>query len=307
MNLPKEPANRQVRIFSTITPVPFIGMPQAQSIKLGGIAGQGVPLTLVWSAYGASTLRSNINIGVDFSQQPCVKLDQIRSVYIDNLGSDVPIYVNFPDLNYTIVAKPNSEGWYPAYTNSRQMNIIAEGFISGNIPSTQIIVSNLYEPPSVNVELEQSLALWRASPTISRTGGNNSNFGAPALGDQSVNYAGSITATGVLQNNLWGTPLSSGFVYLTGIEFLLQSISSTGAGFMQVLLQSTGIAGGLYVYFFDLPVISSPIIPVQILMRQGAKNIKLDATQTWQLNAAIVNGGIRAQYNLSMDYTINPN
>lgn len=296
-----------MRIFSTIVPTAYIGAPQAQPIKLGGIAGQGVPLSFAWLGYGASSLKPNINVQVDLSQQPCVKLDQVRSVYIDNLGSDIPIYINFPDLNYTIVAKPNSEGWYPAYTNARQLSVIAEGFLSGNIPQTQIIVSNIYIPPSVNVELEQSASLWRASPNINRTGGNTSNFGSPALGDQSVQYSGAVAVPGVLQNNLWGTPLTGGFIYLTAVEFLLQDISSSGNGFLQILLQSTGIAGGLYVYFFVLPAASSPIIPAQILMRQGAKNIKLDATQTWQLFASTVVGGIQAQYSLAMDYTVNPN
>lgn len=296
-----------MRSFSGITAVAYIGQPVAQSIKLAGIAGQGVALNINWLSYGGSTAKPDINVFVDLEQQACVRLDQIRSVYIDNLNSDIPIYVNFPDLGYTIVAKPNSEGWYPAYTNGRQLNIIAEGMLDGSIPQTLVIVSNIYIPPSVNIEVDQSIPLWRSSPTINRNAGNNTAFAAPALGDQSVQYSGVVLAPGVLQNNVWATPRPSGFIYLTAVEFNLQAITSTGNGVLQILLQSTGLAGGLYVFPFVLPVASSPVIPVQTLMRQMAKNIKLDATQTWQLFASIVAGGIQAQYSLAMDYTVNPN
>src|SRR5580704_7932466 len=96
----------------------YIGIPETQGIKLAGIKGVVIPLLFQWISYGASTAKPNINVLVNVNNQACIAMDQIRSVYIDNLGSDQPIYVNFPDTNYTIAAKPNSEGWYPAYTNA---------------------------------------------------------------------------------------------------------------------------------------------------------------------------------------------
>jgi hypothetical protein len=274
---------------------PYIGTPQAQPIKLGGIAGQAIPLLFQWVSYGAFS-NQNINVLVDVTQQPCVKLDQIRSVYIDNLGSDNPIYVNFPDTNYTVVAKPNSEGWYPAYTNARQCWVVGEGFLSTDIPQTYIILSNIILPPAVNVEIDQALNLNLASPTITRgTTIYNSKYGVPSLGDQ-FSYTGQCSLNTATIIPLWGTPYASGFVYLNSLALLcVDPFNAGGAAIANFLIESTGIAGTLLSFSVIGTTVNPPgVIPI---FQQSGMNVKLDATQTWRLRSFgpfISSGGVYA-------------
>jgi hypothetical protein len=258
---------------------------------------------LQWLSYGASTANQNINVLVDLKTQPCVRLDQIRSVYIDNLGSDNPVYVYFPDTACTVVAKPNSEGWYPAYTGDRKFWVIGEGFLTGHIPQTLVIVTNIAVSPAVNVELDQSTPLWKASASITR--GNtiyNSNLGVPALGDQTRQYFGAFNVPGVLANNVFDSPYSSGFIYLTTLDFSYLGMATGGQTI--VVLESTGIAGILYQFFWTMP---NTIIPnsIQKILQLEGLQIKLDATQTWRLRAASTN--ISMGYSATVSFTTNPN
>lgn len=281
-----------MRSFLGFGQVPYIGQPQAQSMKLAGIAGVGVPLLFQWISYGALS-KTNINVLVDISQQPCVKLDQIRSVYIDNLGSNNPIYVNFPDTNYTVVAKPNSEGWYPAYTNKRQCWVIGEGFLAGDLPQTWIILSNIFLAPSVNVEIDQAKNLELASPSISRgTTIYNSALGSPALGDQFFASAIMSVVTAGAVANMWNSPYASGFLYVTSLAInLLNAITAGSAGINgSIAIESSGAAGILiqpwyFVQGADFEV--SSVTGVQTILNLTDLQIKLDATQSWRVRVIV--------------------
>lgn len=292
-----------MRSFLGFGQVPYIGQPSAQAIKLGGIAGAAIPLLFQWLSYGASSSLPNINVLVDISQKVCAPVDQIRSIYIDNLGSDNPVYVYFPDTQYTLAAKPNSEGWYPVFTNARQMWVCGEGFLTGNIPQTGIIISNIPMPASVNTEIDNAVALWKASPSITRgLTIYNSAFGSPALGDQFFASAlldmGSLGATA----NLWNTPYASGFLYITDLQVV--ALNVTGApGTGAFVIESTGVAGILASVSMYAPVtVNQNNAPVF----QTRGQIKLDATQTWRLRVSTnVGNGSRIQSFAS--FTQNPN
>jgi hypothetical protein len=165
-----------MRDFAAYPVIPYIGQPQSYPIRLANISGQSVSLFLQWISYGALT-RPNINVRVDMRTKPCEKLTEIRSVYIDNLGSEIPLYVSFPDTVYVVVAKPNSAGWYPVYTASKVAIITGIGFSPQSIPQTIILFSNIAIQPGVNVELDTAVQLWRASPIITR--GNTTVAGKP--------------------------------------------------------------------------------------------------------------------------------
>jgi hypothetical protein len=279
-----------MRSFLGFGQVPYIGTPNAQPIKLGGIAAQTVPLLFQWISYGAGLARPNINVLVSLETQPCVKLDQIRSVYIDNLASDSPIYIYFPDVGYAITAKPNSEGWYPVYSNSKTFWVVGEGFTAANIPQTWILISNIFMPPSVNVELDNAVALWKASPIITR--GNtifNTNFGTPALGDQFFASPAISVAVGNTAG-LWNTPYASGFLYLTSLVINgVQLFSSGGNSTGTFVVESTGIAGTLFSELYCLTPNTPP--GVSPLLQLSGLQTKLDATQTWRIRTTSLSGG----------------
>lgn len=281
-----------MRSFTGFGQKSYIGQPYAVPIKLAGIATQCVPLLFQWISYGASTAVPNVNVLVNANNKPCSPLEQIRSIYIDNLGCDTPVYVNFPDTNTTIVAKPNSEGWYPAFTNQKVFSVIGEGFFTGDIGQTFIALCNVYIPPGVNNEIDTSVALWRGSPLITRgTSIYSSNYGIPALGDQ-------FFSSGLLNlfnlgttQNLWGTPKPSGFLYITGLSFYVADAYSGGPAptLGQCVIESTGIAGILAVPNYFAPVVggsyvgATPSPPIQMTGMQ----LKLDATQTWRVRVAV--------------------
>jgi hypothetical protein len=283
----------------------YIGQPYTQPIKLRGIAGISVPLLLPWLIYGAATSKPNVGVNVDLSTQNVAKaLQQIRSIYIDNMGSDTPMYVSFPDTGYQIVCKPNSAGWFPVYTNQFKFSISGLGFFTGDIPTTLVLVTNLDVPPAVDIELDQHINLWKASNTITR--GNtiyNTNFGAPALGDQTGQ--GSFTLLGANTSPAFNSPYTSGFIYLTQLTIVAVQCSNTVPIQGVIVLESTGISGVLYQIVFGVNAATiAASIPNDILLQQGGKNIKLDATQTWRFRnlVNIAAGSIFFSY----DYTVNP-
>lgn len=281
----------------------FIGTPGTLPAKLGGVGGTIIPLLFQWLAYGASTTTPNVNVLVDMDNADCRALDQIRSIYIDNLGSSVPVYVYFPDTNYTITAKPNSEGWYPAFTNSRKIWVIGEGFLTGSIPTTSIILSNFSQIPSVNSEIDQAVELRLASPLITRgTGIYNTNYGVPALGDQEFTLFSSNEPDGTT-HPLWGTPYPSGFLYLTGFQANVQCIDSSGVSGGRFVIESTGVAGILY----DINYTFYPVIQNFSPVNRNGMNLKLDATQSWRMRIIIGGANIINGIFLSSEFTTNPN
>lgn len=284
-----------MRLFLGFGQVPYIGAPFTTPIKLAGISGQTVPLLFNWISYGAATAKPNINVLVDIDNAVCKAIDQIRSIYIDNLGSQNPVYVYFPDTGYTCVAKANSEGWYPVYTNTKKLWVVGEGFLDGSIPTTFILLSNIALPASVNTELDQAVSLWKSSPLISRGSSiYNSSFGVPALGDQ-LTATGQMTLTFPTTIPLWNSPYSSGFLYIQQIQIVMQNVAhNISPAIGQFVLESTGVAGTLLNCFFVAPPTTN-VVYNQIYLDLKGMNLKLDATQIWQVRniTSVAQGNIQ--------------
>lgn len=294
------------RSFDNFGQIPYRGLPVLTPIKFRGIAGQAVALTFNWTALGAASATPNINVLINLETALISqKLDAIRSVYIDNMGSDVPIYVNCPDTSYAVVAKPNSAGWYPIYTNQMKLEIVGLGFIDNDIPVTRVLVTNLTIDPSIDDELTSAVALWRASRTISR--GNtiyNSDLGIPALGDQTVQPS---VALGSLNTTLIFPVQTSGFWYINSYYAYTTGINNNITKFLSVQWESTGVAGTLFVFPFtgvNATTFPNSLMPICVATQNGM-NLKLDATQTWQLRNTdtLLSGG----FFCIIAYTYNPN
>lgn len=128
----------------------YIGTPYGAPISLctpidPAIGPKTVPLTIDWSLYGASS-SNPVAVGVNLLQLGTSgkTLDRIRSVYIDNSFSPTPIYVFFPDTQFTVIAPPNSVVMAPVFVNdSQRMVIFANEFVDTEIPVTTIHVSNV--------------------------------------------------------------------------------------------------------------------------------------------------------------------
>lgn len=294
-----------MRNFGAFPAQNYIGTPFAFPVQLSaGLQSQVAPLLFNWLSYAAATAAPNQLVNVSLvGNNVAARMGTVQSVFIDNLGSNASIYVRCMDTNYTVAAQPNSCGWYPIFTNLLTFQIVGMGFVTGSIPTTLVMFSNLRIIPSVDLELATSVALWLASSSISRgTGIQNTNYGTPALGDQSINYMDILGAgfTGGL-HAIWNTPQANGFIYLTDINV---SIETKGAvGLLQWAILSTGAAGVLYEFTGPL---TSP--QYQSVLNFSGLNVKLDATQTWEI--FIINntyGANSVVLNHSFCWTQNPN
>lgn len=292
---------------------PYIGVPYTLPVSVRNSRFSGerkLPPTCAatiwqWAQYGASTVVPNVAGTINLQAQiPGVTLiDQIRSVRIDNLGNSAPVYVQFPDTLYTIVAPPNTVVWERAETAGLQAVVAGEGFTNANVGVTAVYFCNYEVPPFIDYQFPTAQQLWLASSTITRgTSIYNQNFGTPALGDQMASYNDAVTVNGVLENGIWGTPYASGFLYLTAID-MIYSNSNNAAALINVFVESTGSAGVL----FERTINSYAVNNLSSLVRLSGLNIKLDATQTWRIRVSGLTVGAVATLSSMFVFTTNPN
>ena len=101
-----------------------------------------ISVTIDWSDYGApATSAIGINVNLQLGNNQAQAIDSIRSVYIDNTFSDVPVYVFFPDSGFVAVAAPNSVTVQPVITSVQTALVYAEGF-TDVAPTTTVIFTN---------------------------------------------------------------------------------------------------------------------------------------------------------------------
>lgn len=280
---------------------PFLGSLNPQAITLGHLSGNSVPVFLDWSLYGGTGDQA---VSFDLSSAPFVKaLVAIKSVYIDNMGSSAAIYILFPDTGYTIVAQANSAGWFPVYTNQFKFFVFALGIDPTAIPKTKILIANLPIQASTDIELNQAISLWKASPVLARTGALNPQLGVPALGDQFTGAVLPLQTDGAAQT-LFGTPLASGnFIYITSVYFTIQAYQAPGSGPAQnrLFFESTGSAGIFFEEDIFLPQSQfAPLMPILSIQGQW----KLDASQTYRVRNQVLLGPGSGAWNANFSYTI---
>jgi len=178
--------------------VPYQGTPFAIPMQVAhGVGALCVPLSFNWLVYGASSQNQNIVVDVNLGGNTVrAPLDLIRSIYIDNTNSPVPVYVQFIDTGFTITAQPYSTGWYPAFTNNNSNSIFkvaAFGFVTGNIPQTRLYITNVFAPPFTDIALPSALMEYLASPVIG--GGSSILSIIPLIQGQSY-VNGNLTISG---------------------------------------------------------------------------------------------------------------
>jgi hypothetical protein len=157
-------------LFAGITAKNYIGTPSGISMSIAGRSAYCVPLSFDWLSYGAgpnnTNIAVNINLNTGAGAAPRPPLDAIRSLYIDNTGSAVPVYVQFSDTLFVVAAQPYSAGWYPVFTNQFQFIIVAQGFTKTNIGQCRIFISNVFAPPYTDIALQSALTQELSSLVI---------------------------------------------------------------------------------------------------------------------------------------------
>ncbi len=289
---------------------PWIGSPNSRAAQLcepSKVPPVVAPFTIQWELYLGSLVAQLTRVGVElnFENAKNVVLDTVKSVYIDNLRNNVPVYVLFPDTGFEVACQPNAAAWFPVYTNGKKAIVIGDVFtLNDRSAVTNVFLSNMFVPPYISNDLPRSLTLYRASPVIQR--GNtiyNSLYAPPALGDQ-------ISSTNLLDLNnlnaqrpLWGSPHASGFIYVTTIVANISNcVDNSAAGlYGQSVIESTGISGTLFTMdYLSQPITGGPNYVYQFGVAQPLLNLygmqlKLDATQTWRLrvNSTVFAGNMQ--------------
>lgn len=175
----------------------YIGTIYSVPMQIAGKSGRAVPLYFDWISYGAGNKNQNIvaaiNLGSSRSNQAAPVFDLIRSIYIDNLGSAVPLFVQFDDTGFTVTAQPYSDGWYPVFTNGFAFHIAAFGFTDTNVSQARMYVSNVPVVAFTDVSLQAVLNQSLSSPSI----GGGSGVGSIAVIIQGQDYInGNLTISG---------------------------------------------------------------------------------------------------------------
>lgn len=293
-----------MRTFSGILIRPYLGVPYMVPTAMCGRDVKVVPIILNWAAYGVSSVVESIGVSVNFIGQGATAslIPRLAMVYIDNTNSAVPVYVRFNDSQQIIVAQPYSTGWYPCLTNTFSATIFATGFVTGQIPITQLLFSDTFVPPFSALELQQTQVLYKASRSITRgTTIYNQDFTVPAIGDQTTQtqlYVGMANTAAVM-----GTPYADPYkyLYLTNLTVTTVRVEDATARQFEFYLESTGIAGILYDWILFCPSGSQENVN---LYQQSGMNIKLDAQQTWRVRntQSMRNGFI----NFLFTFSVNP-
>jgi len=230
------------------------------AFKRAGKSGNIVSALIRWSDYGAGSALSEFVVQLLFSQSGTIPQGfKPLSIYINNLGSDLPIYVFFPDTGYEVVAPPNSEGWYPIIANALIAWVGGLNFQDGFIPITTIFFTDLEIPPYVNIAVPETVVQELASAAV---GGQSAELESVTIEVEGQSYTGaglSVTGgggTGATVNaslDIWGRFIGTGVTNpggnFTGPPTVLPTASNpAAAAFNGASTYTPGIANSKVTY-----------------------------------------------------------
>lgn len=277
---------------------PYIGAPFRLSAGYKPSADDSpaiVPVTIQWLDYGVSQSQPNAAVALDLSgaSNRSQQLSVIRSLYIDNTGSDGSIYVYFPDTQFTVTCAPYSTQWCPVLSNSKQFTVIGKNFTTGDLSQTRVFACNFPVSPGGEQELQITYPQVRCSPQLER--GLNlygTGFTSPAVGDQFQFLKAPLnTLNGTISQNLFGTPyLAGGWITLTDIYLgIMQSSVGTAGRIWESKIASNGIGGTLLDLMQNTGSTTIPI--TEPLFSKSDLQYRLNAAETWTWAVSSANAG----------------
>jgi len=296
--------------------IPF-AMPTAICTK-GTQAPAQVAIAIDWLVVWTQLLQpgtAGVHVNLSGTTPNAATLDKIRSIKIDNTFSVSSIYVVFPDTDDVITCPPQTVVTMPVNTNAQKAIVYAQGLQQGYLPYTRIYFFNVAQPPSVDPAIQQVFPQYKGSPTIQRNATEilTPGYGSPALGDQTVTYNfGNVIIPQILVPALFLTP-STGFIYLTHVDYAVYGeFSALGIGSGELYVESTGASGTLNYFGLGSNRVANgtgggfPDYTRNTLLRLSGMNLKLDATETWQIRVANFLGGYSCGISMTLAWSHNP-
>lgn len=281
-----------------------VKLPQGVAVPPNQVPPSVCPVKIDWNIYWQlASNPANVGVSVNLQAQSVQAniLDRIASVKIDNTNSPNSVFVLFPDTMDLVTCPPYSLVTMPVLTNLLNANIFVEGLTAGNIPQTNVFFYNVVFPPSVDAQINQAIALWKASPTITRgTTIYNQNYGTPALGDTAGTAVMTLTAPNSV--TLFGSPAASGFYYLTNLYIDVFGVTNPSEQGQTLFIESTGISGLLYQFGFIATDGQPTFLTIAAYENM---QLKLDATQLWRARTqlSLTGGTANINYNYTFSET----
>lgn len=266
--------------------VPYLDQEQQTAVQFGlssplislGTSGGGISsinITQQGSNYAGGALSITGGGGAGALAHGTIDgFGRFTSVVIDNPGSG---YSGFPVITPTSGQVAYFPAWAPfvGYAPSNTVTFGNQTYqAQASVPASNVSPP---EAPSLwlNLSVQTNVALGVSSTITPIVGGASiaasSNYGAYALGDQSTNIIVKFTSLGVFKTNLWATPFSSGFIYLTNIY--VNDIGGA-AGVNQFQIED---AAGDVLYFFESAGVAGTLFELQRC------NVKIPAKNAWQI------------------------
>lgn len=216
---------------------PYQGPLISKSINDGAKVAQALVTVISWFNYSAGgqplgSTNPNFTVLVNLQNAGTGNIPanfQIRSVYVDNDGSNFPVYVFFPDTQYTVSCPPNSSGWFKVFSLSQTAFVTAVGISNVDVSNqarTAVFFSDTQSVPYVDPEQATAVDFGLASPliTFGGSGGGLSNIGILLQGSGYLNGGLSVSGGGGVGATAGGTIDAFG-------RFTSTFITSPGTGY----------------------------------------------------------------------------
>lgn len=285
---------------------PYVGVLAQAPAFAGNCQVRTVPVRLNWNDYGVSSTINSMGVNVSLVGKGAQAniIPRMTSMYVDNTESNATVYILFLDTGQVIPVLPYSSGWFECLTSGYSCIVYGYGFVTGQIPITQIHFTDAFVPPFASLEVSQTQQLMKASRSITR--GNtifNQDFSVPALGDQTQQADLDLTQNAPTIT-LFGTPYAApiNYIYLLGLSVTLigYAISGGSTEYRNLFVESTGSAGILFKLRFAVRQTNADFY----LFQQVGMNLKLDASQTWRIRGE--NNITQGYANAVFNYSVNP-
>lgn len=223
------------RNFTGIQSVNFPGVvPQPQALKLcqaDALPPYSLRFYLDWNlavanatALNGGNVPTSLAVGIVIPDFAMSQMGAIRSVYIDNTGSNQPIYLQATDTGFVITASPRDAAWYPIITNSNQFLCVTQGLQPASLPLTIMFFANRQIGPHSDPEIPEAVELRYASPII---GGGSKLNTITVLTLGAFYNAATLSITGGGGSGAVGAGSLDRFG-----RFISASVSNGGAGFL---------------------------------------------------------------------------
>lgn len=298
------------RSFLQYPTAPYNGAYSSKAFNAGrgDKIGELVPVDLLWGSYTVNgqplgSANPNFSVSVNLNTagpQTVGGTWTPRSVYIDNEGVDFPVYVFFPDTQFTVSAPANSAGWYQVYTLGKQALVTALGIDNRAITlaqRTRVFFTDVLMVPSLDEEIQSTQDLWLASLEIASQSIATAGFGPPALGDQVTSIAG-FSIDGASHN----IPNMSNF---PGFNIYITQYQITAVGIKGNFTGSISLSNGSLVD--TLAIENDGVVTLSGILRDIRGNLKFDGAATWAILAGLSAGSTPAGLmNVDIVFTISP-